>query len=105
MSTPVEIVREFQKWRRGGMRVEGTGEECPPYPEMPSTPEVYGKALDELIVTAERYQTLQEAGYLDITVLAAKPAMNKFVGRRQGETQHLTARSLNGLADVLRGNP
>ena len=59
-------------------------------------------ALNALIETAERYQALQDAGYRDITVLAAKPAMNNFAGRRKGETKHMHAHSLDGLADRLK---
>lgn len=101
MSTPIEIVKEFQLWRRGQGKYAGDVE--PPDAEMPYSPAQYGEAIDALIETAERYQALQDAGYLDITVLAAKPAMNNFAGRRKGQTKHVHAHSLNGLADQLKG--
>ena len=57
MSTPIEIVREMQLWRRAQGKY---GLDDYP-PGMPFSPRQYGEALDAVLRDAERFKRLEKA--------------------------------------------
>lgn len=57
MSTPIEIVREMQLWRRAQGKY---GLDDYP-PGMPFSPREYGEALDAVLRDAERFEVIREA--------------------------------------------
>ena len=52
--TPIEIVREYQRWRRAQGQYAGL---C----QCPHTPEEIGLALDSVLSDAERFKALERA--------------------------------------------
>lgn len=52
--TPIEIVREYQRWRRAQGQYAGL---C----QCPHTPEEIGLALDSVLSDAERFNALERA--------------------------------------------
>lgn len=57
MSTPIEIVKEMQLWRRG----EGKYGRDEWLVEMPYSPEQFGEAIDAVLADAERFKALERA--------------------------------------------
>lgn len=57
--TPIEIVREHQRWRRAQGQYAGL---C----QCPHTPEEIGLALDSVLRDAERYKALAAHNYHDL---------------------------------------
>jgi hypothetical protein len=59
MSTPIEIMRDHQRWRTGEGRY--STKEDGSFPPLPHTPEQIGIALDAVLREAERFQALERA--------------------------------------------
>ena len=63
MSTPIEIVREMQLWRRGEGKYANIREAgaFSAIAAMPYKPEQFGEALDAVLSDAERFNALERA--------------------------------------------
>lgn len=90
--TPIEIVREYQRWRRAQGQYAGL---C----QCPHTPEEIGLALDSVLSDAERFQALERAQWLRVQVGRDD---RSFVSRRPGSSNEFSCESLGELADYLR---
>ncbi len=85
--TPIEIVREHQRWRRAQGQYAGL---C----QCPHTPEEIGLALDSVLRDAERYKALERA--------ATKDALYVSIPDPSGECWIPHDGTLAELADKLR---
>ena len=82
MSTPIEIVREFQRWRRGQGKY-GSYQE--PMATIPWGPKVIGEALDAVLLDAERYKALELAHDCPDSRTGGPSYITVYVGSRSPE--------------------
>ena len=93
MSTPIEIVREMQLWRRAQGKY---GLDDYP-PGMPFSPRQYGEALDAVLRDAERYKALERENDTNQSDYHCRWCFwHKNLG------YHIHEAKLAGLADRLR---
>lgn len=91
--TPIEIVREFQRWRRGQGKY-GSYQE--PMATIPWGPKVIGEALDAVLRDAERFKALEQLTW----------GYDHMIGMSRRKDDHMLVwgegKTLADLADKLR---
>lgn len=101
MSTPIEIVREMQLWRRGEGKYADIREAgaFSAIAAMPYKPEQFGEAIDAVLADAERYKALERAVWIRVEVTRGD---RSFTGRRPGASNEFSCQSLAELADTIK---